>query len=159
MSHPEAAEEASGTPTIELTRVFDAPLALVWQLWTDPVHVKEWWGPHGFTTPLYESDLRTGGTLRYHMRAPDGSVFPSEGRFEEVVPHERIVVTGAVEIAGNAAFTARTEVRFSEENGRTTVAIRQTYANVSPIGQQAIQGASIGWAQQLERFEAYLHSQ
>jgi uncharacterized protein YndB with AHSA1/START domain len=148
-----------GTPAIEITRVFDAPLALVWRVWTDPVHVKQWWGPHGFTTPLYEADLRTGGTLRYHMRAPDGSVFPSEGRFEEVVPHERIVVVGAVEIAGNVAFTARTEARFSEANGRTTVAIRQTYTNVSPIGRQAIDGAPVGWTQQFERLEAYLRSQ
>jgi uncharacterized protein YndB with AHSA1/START domain len=79
------------------------------------------------------------------MRAPDGSVFPSEGRFEEVIPHELIVVVGEVEIAGNAAFTARTEVRFSEANGRTTVAIHQTYTSVSTIGQQAIDGASVGW--------------
>ncbi len=148
-----------GTPTIEITRIFDAPLALVWQVWTDPVHVKEWFGPHGFTTPVYEADLRTGGIMRYHMRAPDGSVFPSEGRFEEVVPHERIVVVGTVEIAGNVVFTARTEARFSEANGRTTIAIRQTYTNVSPVGQQAIAGASVGWAQQFERFEAYLRSQ
>ena len=152
-STPDAA-----TPTIEITRVFDAPLALVWQVWTEPEHVKQWWGPHGFTTPVYESDLRTGGIMRYHMRAPDGSVFPSEGRFEDVVLHERIVIVGAVEIAGTLAFTARTEVRFSEANGRTTVAIRQTYTNVSPIGKQAIQGAPEGWAQQLERFEAYLRS-
>lgn len=146
-------------PTFEITRVFDAPLALVWHVWTDPTHVKEWWGPHGFTTPVYESDVRTGGTMRYHMRAPDGSVFPSEGRFEDVVPHERIVVVGTVEIAGNLAFTARTEVRFSEASGRTTVAIRQTYTDVSPIGQRAIEGASTGWAQQLERFETHLRSQ
>jgi uncharacterized protein YndB with AHSA1/START domain len=148
-----------GIPTIEITRVFDAPLALVWRVWTEPEHVRHWWGPHGFTTPLYEADLCTGGTMRYHMRAPDGTVFPNEGRFEEVVLHERIIVVGTVEIAGNVAFTARTEARFSEANGRTTIAIRQTYTNVSPIGQQAIQGAPVGWAQQFERFEAYLRSQ
>jgi uncharacterized protein YndB with AHSA1/START domain len=146
-------------PTLEITRVFDAPLVLVWRVWTEPEHVKHWWGPHGFTTPLYEADLRTGGTMRYHMRAPDGTVYPSEGRFEEVVPHERIVVVGAVEIAGDVAFTARTEARFSEANGRTTVAIRQTYTNVTPIGRQAIEGAPVGWAQQSERLEAYIRSQ
>ncbi len=149
--------QEAAIPTIEITRVFNAPLALVWEVWTNPVHVKEWFGPHGFTTPLYESDLRTGGVMRYHMRAPNGAVFPSEGRYEEVVPHERIVVVGSVEIAGDTAFTARTDVRFSEANGRTTVEIRQTYTNVSPIGRQAIGGADEGWAQQLERFEAYLH--
>jgi uncharacterized protein YndB with AHSA1/START domain len=148
-----------GIPTVEITRVFDAPLALVWQTWTDPVHVKKWWGPHGYTTPLYEVDLRTGGTRRYHMRAPDGSVFPSEGRFEQVVEYERIVVIETVEIAGDVAFKARTEARFSEATGRTVVAIRQTYMNVSPIGQQAIEGAPVGWAQQFDRFEAYLRSQ
>ena len=156
MTEPHTTE--SPIPTIEITRVLDAPLELVWRVWTDPVHAKEWWGPHGFTTPLYESDLRTGGIMRYHMQAPDGTVYPNEGRYEEVVPHERIVVVGEVEIAGNVAFTARTDVRFREASGRTTVTIRQTYANVTAIGRNAIEGAPIGWAQQLERYEAYLHA-
>ena len=81
-----------------------------------------------------EFGVFTGGTMRYHMRAPDGTVFPNEGRFEEVVLHERIIVVGTVEIAGNVAFTARTEARFSEANGRTTIAIRRNASANCPAG-------------------------
>ncbi len=44
-----------------LTRVFDAPRELVFKVWTDPKHVAQWWGPHGFTNPVCELDLRPGG--------------------------------------------------------------------------------------------------
>jgi hypothetical protein len=55
--------------------------------------------------------------------------------------------------------TTDSEVQFSEASGQTTVAIRQTYTKISPIGAMAIDGASVGWAQQLERYEEYLRSQ
>jgi uncharacterized protein YndB with AHSA1/START domain len=42
------------------TRVFDAPVALVWKAWTDPQHVMQWWGPTGFTSPFARMDVREG---------------------------------------------------------------------------------------------------
>lgn len=79
------------TPALSLTRVLDSPRTLVWSVWSDPAQAVHWWGPHGFTVPAYEADLRPGGAFRYEMRAPDGSFFPEDGAFEEVVPNERIV--------------------------------------------------------------------
>ena len=58
---------------LTLTRVFDAPRELVFQAWTDPAHLKQWWGPQGFTTPACEVDLRVGGAWKIVMRFPDGS--------------------------------------------------------------------------------------
>lgn len=52
------------------TRVFDAPIELVWKAWTDPKLVKQWWGPNGFTSPSAKIDLRKGGTSLVCMRAP-----------------------------------------------------------------------------------------
>lgn len=52
------------------TRVFDAPVELVWKAWTDPQHVMQWWGPTGFTSPLANMDVREGGTSLVCMRAP-----------------------------------------------------------------------------------------
>jgi uncharacterized protein YndB with AHSA1/START domain len=79
--------------TLVITRVFDAPRDLVWQVWTDPAHIAQWWGPKGFTTRVEEMDLRPGGQSRYVMVGPDGTEYPVEGVFQEVVPPERIVST------------------------------------------------------------------
>jgi len=151
-------EPANDTAATELSivRVFDAPRNLVWQVWTNSEHARQWWGPHGFTTPVHEIDLRPGGVLRVHMRAPDGTIFPSVGTIEEVVPPERLVVSGVVEINGSTAFEARTAVTFEEKDGKTTVTVRQSYAKVSPAGAGAISGAREGWTQQLDRLDGYL---
>jgi uncharacterized protein YndB with AHSA1/START domain len=61
---------------LTITRVFDAPRALVFEVWTDPKHLAQWWGPQGFTNPVCEFDARVGGELRIHMRGPDGSIYP-----------------------------------------------------------------------------------
>ena len=56
---------------ITITRVFDAPRALVFQAWTDAKHLAQWWGPHGFTNPVCEIDPRPGGAIYIVMQAPD----------------------------------------------------------------------------------------
>lgn len=76
-----------------LTRVFDAPRALVWLAWTAPEHIARWWGPRGFTTRVEHVDLRTGGKWKYVMVGPDGTEYPVEGVFREVTPIDRIVTT------------------------------------------------------------------
>jgi uncharacterized protein YndB with AHSA1/START domain len=125
-------------------------------VWTNPEHVKQWWGPNGFTTPVYDADLRTGGKLVIHMHGPDGTVYPQEGSFEEVVPGERIVTAGTVELNGRAAFVAHTAVTFEDEGQSTRIGVRQTYTDVTPEAKDAMAGAPIGWAQQFERLDVYL---
>jgi uncharacterized protein YndB with AHSA1/START domain len=51
----------SDEPIITMVRIFDAPRELVFKAWTDPEHLAQWWGPHGFTNPVCEVDLRPGG--------------------------------------------------------------------------------------------------
>jgi uncharacterized protein YndB with AHSA1/START domain len=51
-------------------RVFDAPVERVWKAWTDPEHVRRWWGPTGFTCPVAKMDFRVGGVSLVCMRAP-----------------------------------------------------------------------------------------
>ena len=65
-----------------LTRIFDAPRELLFKVWTDPKHVSQWWGPHGFANPICELDLRPGGTILIHMRGPDGTVYPMTGVYQ-----------------------------------------------------------------------------
>lgn len=76
---------------IVLTRVLDAPRELVWDAWTDPHQVVQWWGPRGFTTTIHEMDVRPGGIWRHTMHGPDGTDHVNKSTFLEVVKPERIV--------------------------------------------------------------------
>jgi uncharacterized protein YndB with AHSA1/START domain len=82
-------------PVIIITRVFDAPRALVWKAITDPRHVAQWYGGHGFTNPVCEMDVRPGGIWRQVMKAPNGAEFTINSVFLEVVEPERLVWTNA----------------------------------------------------------------
>jgi len=70
---------------ITITRLFDAPRALVWQCFTEPEHMKEWWGPKGSTTIASNMDLRIGGTYRGAMRDPEGRVMWAKFVYREIV--------------------------------------------------------------------------
>jgi uncharacterized protein YndB with AHSA1/START domain len=74
-----------------ITRIFDAPRALVWKAWTDPQYVMQWWGPKGFTAPVCKIDFRVGGKFLCCMRSPDGQEGWNGGEYHEIVPYEKIV--------------------------------------------------------------------
>jgi uncharacterized protein YndB with AHSA1/START domain len=74
-----------------ITRIFDAPRALVWKAWTDPQYVMQWWGPKGFTAPVCKIDFRVGGKFLCCMKSPDGQEMWNGGEYHEIVPHEKIV--------------------------------------------------------------------
>jgi uncharacterized protein YndB with AHSA1/START domain len=133
-----------------LTRIFDAPRELVFKVWTDPAHVAQWWGPHGFKTTIQEMDVRPGGHWRYSMRGPDGNDYPFDGAYIEVVEPERLVFDGTIH--GDPAQDVWTEVTFTEHDGKTKVTVRQVFSFES----SATKGAPIGWNQQLDRLAAYL---
>ena len=73
-----------------VTRVFDAPVEHVWQAWSDPEYVMQWWGPEGFTSPLAHMDFREGGTSLVCMRSPAYGDHYSTWHYEQIVPLQRI---------------------------------------------------------------------
>jgi uncharacterized protein YndB with AHSA1/START domain len=73
-----------------VTRVFDAPVELVWKAWTDPQMVKKWWGPNGFTCPVAKIDFREGGTSIVCMSSPEHGSLYSTWQYWEIVPMQRI---------------------------------------------------------------------
>jgi uncharacterized protein YndB with AHSA1/START domain len=78
-----------------LTRVFDAPPAMVFRAWTEPELLKQWFAPRPYTTPVADLDVRPGGANLVVMRAPDGTEIPNPGVFLEVVENQRLVLTNA----------------------------------------------------------------
>jgi uncharacterized protein YndB with AHSA1/START domain len=74
-----------------LSRVLDAPRELVWKCFTDPEHMKHWWGPKGIKVVVSDMDLRPGGTYLYGMQVPDGPVMWGKFVYREVTPPSKLV--------------------------------------------------------------------
>jgi uncharacterized protein YndB with AHSA1/START domain len=71
--------------------VLDAPIALVWEVWTKPEHIKHWWGPDGFTNTIDKMQVEVGGEWIFTMHGPDGKDYPNRTLFREVVEHKKLV--------------------------------------------------------------------
>ncbi len=88
-----------------VTRIIEAPIELVWQAWTDPEHVKRWWGPKDYISPTCKIDLREGGSYLFCMRAPEeqgGQDSYTAGIYTKIVPMERLEFTqGLADKDGN----------------------------------------------------------
>jgi uncharacterized protein YndB with AHSA1/START domain len=146
---------------ITMTRVFDAPRELVFKAWTDPEQLARWWGPHGFTNPVCETDPRPGGRWRIDMRGPDGTIYPNKGRYLEVVVPERIVYTDDVDDDATAwgdappPSTVQT-VTFEDVGGGTRVTVVVRVDSVEARDAMIEMGAVIGWTESMERLEALL---
>lgn len=74
-----------------LSRVLNAPIELVWEVWTNPVHIAQWWGPNGFTNTITKMDIRPGGEWDLVMHGPDGTDYKNKSVFKEVIRHKKIV--------------------------------------------------------------------
>lgn len=64
---------------------------MVWEVWTNPEHIKHWWGPNGFTNTIEKMQAETGGEWIFTMHGPDGRNYPNKIIFREVVKHKKIV--------------------------------------------------------------------
>src|SRR5262245_42152996 len=75
-----------------ISRVLDAPRELVWKCFTDPEHMKHWWGPKGFIVKVSKMALRVGGTYHYCLQGPDGALMWGKMVYREISPRDRIVL-------------------------------------------------------------------
>ncbi len=76
---------------LTITRIYNAPVAAVWDAWTDPEQVAKWWGPRGYSITHHSKDLKAGGHWHYTMHGPDGTDYPNKTLYHEVVKHKRLV--------------------------------------------------------------------
>lgn len=144
---------------ITATRVFDAPRNLVWKVWTDPDHISNWWGPEGFTTTTETMDVRPSGVWKHVMHGPDGTDYPNETIFIEVVEPERLRYTnsGGVEDKSFARFES--VVTFADKSGRTELTVTMTFESAAIRDRIAEEyGAVEGLHQTLGRLEQFLAS-
>src|ERR1700677_3627646 len=100
---------------LRLSRVLDAPVELVWEVWTKPEHIAQWWGPNGFTNTIDLMEMRPGGEWHLVMHGPDGTDYVNRSVFREVVPFKRIVY----DHVSGPKFT--TTVEFEAQGERTLI--------------------------------------
>ncbi len=125
---------------VTVARVFDAPPALVYRMWTEAKHVAAWWGPRHFTNPKCTVDARVGGEMNITMRGPDGADYPMTAEFTEVVANRKLVFTAfARDLDGNkieAVFFAMEEPKPAAKKAKAKPA-RKAAARKSPTKKSA----------------------
>jgi uncharacterized protein YndB with AHSA1/START domain len=143
---------------LTITRVFDAPRELVFAAWTEPAHLKRWWGPNGFTTPACDVDLRVGGSWKIVMRFPDGvNEHIMQAVYREIVPPERIVFTNvALDKDGNRLLEGLTSVTLEDLGGKTKLTLQTRMTGLVPYADRMLEGMETGWSQTLERLAGAL---
>lgn len=143
---------------VVIERTFDAPVEIIWQMWTNPEHFKNWYGPQGFTIPIADMDLRVGGKRLVCMSSPDGSMkMWTIGEYTEITPNQRLVYTespadengnvvspSAMGMPEGYPTTTEITVQLEDLGGRTKMIM--THA-----GMPADSGAGGGWEQAFDK--------
>ena len=136
---------------IVFTRAFDAPRALIWEAWTDPKHVANWYGCSVMTLAVCEIDLRVGGAYRFVMRGPDGMDYPMSGVYREIAKPERLVYTERFNDDPNKE--SLITFTLEERAGRTTMRSTAVYSSAAAVQAVLKMGMEQGAAQSLDRLE------
>ena len=152
-------EQPPKTPTpgdvpteLHLKRFFAAPRQLVFDAWTTPELLAQWWGPACFTNPVCEFEARSGGAIRIHMQGPDGTVYPMTGKVIEFYPPFRFHFTSSpLDTEGNPVFETWTSVFFAEVQGGTEVVLDTHVTSQTAAAPQYLKGMNAGWNQSLDR--------
>lgn len=147
--------EMAGDLEMVFHRVFDAPRKLVFDMWTNPAHVPQWWGPNGFTTTIHEMDVRPGGTWRLTLHGPDGKDYKCKIVFLEVSRPERLVYKHETEPPTEPA-TFKTTVTFAERGGKTELTMRTVFPTAEMMKQVKEHGADKGTPEMFARLVEHL---
>lgn len=111
---------------LKITRLYDAPVQAVWDAWTDPEQVAQWWGPRGFSLTTHSKDLRPGGTWVYTMHGPDGTDYPNITYYHEVRELEALVYDHGASEGQPPLF--RVSVYFKSVGDQTSMEMTMTLA-------------------------------
>jgi uncharacterized protein YndB with AHSA1/START domain len=149
------AENDLAKRTLTLKRTLDAPVDLVWEAWTEPGHIAQWWGPKGMKITVVRHDFKIGGEWKYVMPMPNGSEFISEGKYSEIVEFRKIITS-----ANFRPMTEGVELRalFEKTGDKTNFTFSIVHPTEEYRKQQEKMGFYNGWGSTFERLNDYLTS-
>ncbi|MCB1005142.1 MAG: SRPBCC domain-containing protein [Acidimicrobiales bacterium] len=158
-------EDNGPQDAVVIERSFDAPVDLIWQMWTDPVHFAAWYGPDGATIPVAEMDVRVGGARLVSMKVetPNGPVqMWFTGEYREVVENQRLVYTESV-ANEHGAVLSPAETGMSDGHPTTTevrveleVVDGGTKMVMTHLGIPAGSPGAAGWAMAFSKLDAHI---
>ena len=89
---PQRKESNTSNRELGISRLINAPRELVWEVWTDPEHIKHWWGPTGFKNSITKMDVKPEGVWDFIMHGPDGTDYKNKHIYKEVIKPEKLVL-------------------------------------------------------------------
>lgn len=151
----EAGNEVTDREII-MTRLLNAPVELVWKVWTQPEHLIKWWGPTGFTTTSNNMKLAAGGEWNFIMHGPDGRNYPNRIVFTEVIKPELLRYKHAGdEDTEPVNFDIR--ITFTAEGRKTRLKMVMTFASHAELTRVEKEYSAIeGGKQHVANLEDYL---
>jgi uncharacterized protein YndB with AHSA1/START domain len=152
-----AIEVPPSEPAVVLRRFVDAPPDLVFAVWTEPEHLRNWWGPRQFELVVCESDPRAGGRYRFVQRAPDGQEHTFHGVYHEVDRPRRLVRTFVY--AGGAPQDESVETVTFQRDGRgTLITSRSVFPSFAAREFYAQAGMEAGLRESDQRLDEWLEA-
>jgi len=150
MTNPTTIERTSGRELV-VTRTFNAPARILFEAWTKPELMKQWWAPKSIGVPLLscEMDVRVGGTYRLEFGHDASESMAFVGKYLDVLPPSRLVWTNEEGEDG-----AVTTVTFEEMDGKTLLTVHELYPSREAL--DAGHGAEEGMPEQFEQLDALL---
>ena len=149
-----------GDEVIALSRVFDAPRELVFEAFTRPEHLAQFWGPRGMDNVACTVDLRVGGVFRVDVRGPDGRIYPATGVYREIVPPERLVyaATTTDDNPCGAGLPPRSIVtlRFEAQGSKTRLTVHAQLQSRADVEAAIAGGFNRGWEDSFDRLKELL---
>ena len=137
---------------IVISRLLNAPLELVWEVWTNPEHIKNWWGPNDFTCTIHQMDVKKDGVWNLTMHGPDGTNYENQSIFKEIVKHKKIVYEHI-----QAKFTATIELE--RQGNKTQLSWRMLFETKEEFLRVIREHhADQGLKQNIEKLKTYIKS-
>ena len=156
------ADLARGDAEIVIRRTLNAPRPLVFQMFTEPRHLAQFWGPKVTHVSVCAVDLRVGGAFRVDMRDEGGTVYSCTGTYREIVPPERIVYDATTAddnpCGGGLPPRSVVTITFAAEGGKTNLTIRAQLQSGADREAAIAGGFSMGWNDSLDRLADLLAS-
>lgn len=138
------------------SRVFAAPVDVVYRAWTDPDQLVNWWGPRGFSLTIRTMEFRVGGVWEYVLHGPDGTDYPNRAVFEDIDPPNRFVFSNTGGHVDDRHLTCRMIVTFDERDGQTSVILRMRFDSLMSLDRARERGAEQGGSDSFARLAEWL---
>lgn len=153
------------TKHLDFERTYPAPLATVWQAWTDPELLRQWWAPEHTTVTDCTVDLRVGGTIHIVMEAGEGmgkyrgTRWPMSGTFTRIDAQDQLCYEAQSWTDGERETTTidhTNTVTFAGDDSTTTVHLQIAITKIGPKAKMAAFGMKFGYKAYLDNLEQLL---